>query len=274
MKEFTVSVTLPSNTEVRVHEIKNKDYMTILKYCENIDGEGLNLFFFKSIFSDLVNLDILDKFYLLLVCRMLFVDPDISFTTDDGKQINIPIQNILTKIDHYEGEFTKIYKFDNFVLELGLPVSLFFKNVDDIYIGCIKSITLNDISVDFNNLSSDDKNDLLSKLPGSVFSILLQHINYVSQQLSDFIIIDKNEQLNIKEVNINLLSNGLISFILNIYSASLVNFFELIYTFASRLSISQESFINMTPLDSRILLNIYKKDMEEREKELQRQEEM
>jgi hypothetical protein len=274
MKEFTVGVTLPSNTEVRVHEIKNKDYMTILKYCENIDGEGLNLFFFKSIFSDLVNLDILDKFYLLLACRMLFVDPDISFTTDDGKQINIPIQNVLTKIDHYEGEFAKIYKFDNFVLELGLPVSLFFKNVDDIYIGCIKSITLNGISVDFNNLSSDDKNDLLSKLPGSVFNILLQHINYVSRQLSDFIIIDGNEQLNIKEVNINLLSNGLISFILNIYSASLVNFFELIYTFASRLSISQESFLNMTPLDSRILLNIYKKDMEEREKELQRQEGM
>lgn len=274
MEEFTVKVTLPSGKTVRVPEIKNKNYITILKYCENLDGEGLTSFFFNNIYKEFCDLDVLDKFYLLLASRMLFIDPDLTFTTKEQRQVNMPVHLILSKIDHFDGDFTKIYTFDNLTLELGLPTALFFKDTDDIYISSIKKIIIKDKVLDFGTLTEGEKNEILSNIPSSIFNILISHINSISEQLSDFIIIDKNESLDIKEININLLSNGLISFILSIYSASLTNFFELIYIFANRLHLTQESFFNMTPLDARVILNIYNKDIEEREKELKKQEQM
>jgi len=42
---FNVKIKLPSGKERRVQELSNKDYLTIIKFAENKDYEGLNLFF-------------------------------------------------------------------------------------------------------------------------------------------------------------------------------------------------------------------------------------
>ena len=75
--EFNIKTRLPSGKEVRIPELKNKDFFTILKFCENEDFEGLNNFFNEVIFKGIEDLDIIDKFYVLLLVRMIYVDPEI-----------------------------------------------------------------------------------------------------------------------------------------------------------------------------------------------------
>jgi hypothetical protein len=86
--------------------------------------------------------------------------------------------------------------------------------------------------------------------------------------LQNFVIIEKNDQFNIEEINTNIISNEFMGFIMSLFTTGLKNFLELIYIFGNRLNIDTNSFFNLTPLDSKVLVNIYNKDIEEQNKEL------
>ena len=141
--EFTLKIKVPSGKIIRIKEIKNKDYFTILKFCENIDLEGLNNTLEHVLFEDNVksqNLSILDKFYALLYARMVFIDPNLLFIDKNQVKINFNVQNILEKIDLFEDNLDKAVKVGDFTVELGLPNLLYFNNINDLYISVIKNI--------------------------------------------------------------------------------------------------------------------------------------
>jgi hypothetical protein len=269
--EFNIKTRLPSGRSVRIPELKNKDFFTILKFSENEDYEGLNNFFIASIFKGLEDLDIIDKFYILLLVRMVYVDPELIFEDKNKNTINFNIENILEKIDLFEGDFDKIYKLDKFELELGMPNLLYFDSLNDIYLSVIKKIEISDKVVRFDTLTEEEREQILSHIPNSLFSIIKNHINLISDNLKDFIVIDGNEEFNIQEINLNVLSNGIISFLLSIFSTGLTNFFEMLYIFTNKLGFTAQDFYNLTPLDSKVILNIYKKELAEKEEELKNQ---
>jgi hypothetical protein len=269
--EFNIKTRLPSGREVRIPELKNKDFFIILKFCENEDFEGLDNFLNKIIFKGIEDLDIIDKFYALLLVRMIYVDPEIVFEDKNKSAVNFSIQNILEKIDLFERDYDKVYEFNSYKIELGLPNLLYFEDLNDIYLSIIKKIQISDKSIKFNTLSVEEKELILSNIPNSVFSLIKNYINLLSQNLQNFVVIEGNETFNISEINLNVLSNGIISFILGIYSMGLSSFFEMMYVFTSKLGFTSADFLNLTPLDSKVLLNIYRKELSEKEEELKKQ---
>ena len=58
---FNVEVILPSGKSRRINELNNKQYLVIIKFCENKDLFGLSEYF-NNIFLD-DDLDIIDRFY-------------------------------------------------------------------------------------------------------------------------------------------------------------------------------------------------------------------
>lgn len=269
--EFNIKTRLPSGASVRLPELKNKDFFTILKFCENNDLEGLNSFFNSTILKGFEELSILDKFYSLLLIRMVYIEPEIYFNDGNNNSINFSIENILEKIDLHEGDYDKVYNIDNFEITLGLPNLLYFENLNDIYLSIIKSIKISNKVVKFNTLSVEDKELILANIPNSIFSTIKNYINELSLKLKNLIVIEKNETFNIQEINLSVLSNGIISFILSIYSSGLSNFFNMLYIFTGTLGFTAKDFLNLTPRDSRVLLNMYKKEASKREEKLQSQ---
>ena len=268
--EFSIKLQLPSGKTVKIKELKNKDYFTILKFCENRDLEGLdevfNDLFFKG---ELSSLDIIDKFYLLLAVRMLFIDPDIAFSDSIGSPIKFSINNILEKIDLLEKDLDiQVFEGD-FILTLGLPDKLYFRSLSDIYSSVIKTIKFKDKNIIFSELNDIEREEILTYLPNTLFTPINKYITQISSELQNFVIIEKNDQFNIEEINTNIISNEFMGFVMSLFSTGLKNFLELIYIFGNRLSISTEAFFNLTPLDSKVLVNIYNKDIEEQNKELQ-----
>ena len=150
--EFNIKTRLPSGKEVRIPELKNKDFFTILKFCENEDFEGLNNFFNEVIFKGIEDLDIIDKFYVLLLVRMIYVDPEIIFEDKNKSAVNFSIQNILEKIDLFERDYDKVYEFNTYKIELGLPNLLYFEDLNDIYLSIIKKIQISDKIIKFNTV--------------------------------------------------------------------------------------------------------------------------
>jgi hypothetical protein len=260
---------IPEEINDLINELKNKDYFTILKFCENRDLEGLDELFNELFFkAELDTLNIIDKFYLLLAVRMLFIDPDITFNDSIGSAVKFNINNILEKIDILEKDLDLEVCEGDFTLKLGLPDKLYFKSLNDIYSSVIKTIKYNGNTIIFSNLNDIEREDVLAYLPNTLFLPINSYITRISNELQNFVIIEKNDQFNIEEINTNIISNEFMGFIMSLFTTGLKNFLELIYIFGNRLNIDTNSFFNLTPLDSKVLVNIYNKDIEEQNKEL------
>lgn len=267
--DFKIKILLPSGKYIRLAELKNRDYQIILKYCENSDLEGLNDFFDSLIGDGYRSLDIIDKFYSLLTLRMIFVEPDLSFTDDSDRIIKFGISNILEKIDHFQNDFERVITIQNFTIELGLPNLIYFKDINDIYVSTIKSIKLNNNTLNFNDLQLEQKEEVLAYIPNILFTRINNYISQISKQLQTFVLIEQNTSFNISEINTGIISNDLMGFILSIFTTGLKSFFDTMYVFTTKLNIDGTTFLNLTPLDSRVLLNIYNKDIDDQNKALQ-----
>lgn len=271
-EEFFVKVNLPSGNDIRLFELKNRDNQTILKYCENSDVEGLSNFFDRTVFKDKKSLDIIDKFYALLALRMIFIDPDIIFADTVGNEIKYGITNILNRIDLLDIDYTKsIVINEHITVDLGLPNLLHFKDINDIYMSTIKSIKLQSGQLVFSDLAADIQEDVLKNIPNILFTHINTHITQLSQQLKTLTIIEENAALNISEYSTDIISNQFMGLIMSLFSTGLKSFFDMMYIFTSKLNIDGATFLNLTPLDSRVLLNIYNKDIDDQNKALKKQ---
>lgn len=268
MTKFNVKISLPSGKHINVQELVNRDFFTILKFCENNDIRGINQCFNELFDETYLTLNIIDKFYTLLAYRMLFIDSEISFKFEET-QININIADILHKIDQTSRDYSQIYIVDGISLSLDLPNVIYFTDIDTLFMSVIKTITFNNKCVKFNELTEESKTDILSLLPTSCFSVIKKYIDTISSQLQSFVIVEGNADFNISEIKLNIISNGFLNFICGIYSTGLKNFLELLYYSSSKLSLSSDTFFSLTPLDTRVLFNIYNKDIDAQNKEVQ-----
>ena len=271
MLNFSIKIKLPSGSEVRVPELNNKVYLTLVKYCENADYEGFNDTIHNFIKIP-ANLDILDRFYLLVYYRMIFVDENIHLQGED-KVLDLNLNIILDKINNIYEDFVEIITVNDISLTVGLPTTLYFTSIDDIYNNIIKSINYKNTFTDFTLLNNKDKEFVMSYLPSKVFYSLKQYISKLSNLLTNFILIDEIKEFDIKQHKIDIISNGVIAFLSSIYTTNLFNCYELIYGYLSNISADIDFYNNMSPLETKIIVNIRNKDIEKKNEELKSQQE-
>lgn len=272
--EFTISITTPSGIDVRVPGITNREYLNIIKFCGSKDYEALEQIFEKHIFSKIPQkLNCIDKFYILIVVKIFFIDEEITVLSSDGKQIDISLFTVLNKLDDIEITDTYTYSTDNIKFELGIPERLFYKNIDDYFDSIIKTITIkNKTAINYKKLSTEDKQAIFNNLPHESISILKNHLKFITDHYKNFTIIEENESFLVDKVDIDLLSSSLINVICSIYGLSLINFFESLYVFVNKMSADSNLFYSMTPLDSKTMIEILNQDIKRQNEALKNEE--
>jgi hypothetical protein len=270
MKDFSINVKLPSGKFTRVPELSNKTYFKLIKFCENSDYEGLNSFVETNIISD-TSLDIIDRFYLIIFYRMVFVRENLTFTTKDQQTLDYSLSIILERIESCYNDFSKDITFNDIKLHVGLPTTLYFSTIDELYTTVIKQVTLFDSTIDFTNCTREEQDDILSRLPPSIFFKIREYVTDVSESLQDFIIIEENKLFDIEQYKLNILSNGIMSFICSLFSGSLPGFYTLMYGFINRIGADSELFYSLSPVEAQVILNIHNKEVEKQNEELKNQ---
>lgn len=260
--EFSIPITTPSGKDVRVPGITNRDYLDIIKYCANNDYEGLESLFESIIFNKIpVKLNCIDKFYILIVIRIFFVDENIVLQSKD-KEVNLSLHRVLTNLDTIEFEEIK-YEVDDLVFDLELPDKLYYRNFDDYLSSSINKITIkNKSAIDFSKISNEERNKILTLLPNRVINVFNHHINKISEAFKDFTLVEENKVFNLEGVSFNLISSNLISFISSIFSFNILSFFEMLYVFISKMKSDSDLFYSLSPIDSKIMLNILSSEIE------------
>lgn len=273
MTDFNLKITLPSGKDVRLSEITNRVYFNILKFCENQDYEGFNEYLQSIIFHDHGDIDIIDRLYIMLYYRMLFVSENIVFTSDElqgkFKEVKYNIRTILEQIEQQYEDHSMVITEGDFVITLGLPNTLFFKSVDDVYNTTIKNITYKNKTISLHDASQQERDTILSHLPHNIFLEIRTYVDNLASTLSNFILIEENIEFNIQQHAINIISNGLMMFICSLFGGGLSSFYVTMYNFISKLQMDSSLFFSITPVEMRILFNIQAEEAEEKNRQEQ-----
>lgn len=265
--EFLIPVQITNNTVINCYEIKNEDYFSILKYLQNQDFKNLSVFFENLIFKLLQDknqynlLNVIDKVIVLLTLRSICISPEIAL---ESKKLHktikkLNINNIIKKLQDLK--FEKAINLSNkLVVNLSLPKKLSFLSLDEVMESCVHSITN---ETDTKILNQSEIKETLSLLPGNFFFEIKQFVQEAEQMLSNIILVEADENFNLKNISCSILSNSIFSFLLNLFSDSLINFYQLIYIFGNKLNLSKSDFDNLTPAESTLLVNFYIKEQED-----------
>lgn len=267
MNGFSLKLTLPSGREVRLQEISNRVYFDILKFCENQDFEGFNMYLESIIFNEMRDIDIIDRLYIMLYYRMLFVSENIVFNSDSlqgkFKEVKYNIRTILEKIEEQYGDHSLIITEGDISITLGLPNTLFFKSVEDVYNSVVKTVTYKNETVDLSTVTIEEKNTIISHLPIKVFTEVQKYTDRLSQTLSNFVLIEANTEFDIQQHEINIISNGLMMFICSLFGGGLSAFYVTMFNFVSKLQMDSNLFFSITPIEMRVIFNIHTEEVEE-----------
>tara|TARA_R110000765_G_scaffold104929_5_gene194883 strand:+ start:1907 stop:2713 length:807 start_codon:yes stop_codon:yes gene_type:complete len=266
--EFSIEITLPSGKQCRVNELNNRDYLTIIKFAQNEDYVGLSQMF-DNLFIE-PDMNIFDRFYLLIYIRMMFIEGSISLTVGD-RQVELQLATILDKLEASYVDLETTFEYNGIEVVLDIPCVTFYNSVDDFFISTIKSVKIADKVLTFNMLSSIEQAEVIDNLPAPILDYITKYISTIKSNLLDITLIEANEDVGVERASIDVIGNGVIQFITNIFNTNLESFYSLIYSFQNTILPGSNLFFEISPIESKIILNAHSKRVKEENEKLQKQ---
>ena len=267
--EFSIEVALPSGKKVRVRELKNSEYLSIIKFTQNRDFVGLGAFFDELFIRP--DLNIVDRIYLLIYLRMTFIDPDINMTVDH-KSISISVASMLDKIEESYIDLETTVDINGIEVTFDLPCITHYENLDELLIATIKHIQIGNDSIDYNELDDMVRSEVLNNLPANVFSHASEFLQTIQDNLLSCVLIEENESLGIEAVGINLVANNVLDFISSLYGTDLDGFYTLTYSFQNTIMPGSNFFFDMSPIETRIIMKAHQRRVKEENDQLKKQQ--
>lgn len=266
--EFSIEVALPSGKTVRVRELKNSEYLSIIKFAQNKDFIGLGAFFDELFIRP--DLNIVDRIYLLIYMRMTFIEPDVNLTIDN-KSITISVASMLDKIEESYVDLETKVDINGIEVTLDLPCITYYNTLDELLIATIKHVQIGNDSIDYNELDDEVRSEVLNNLPVAVFGHVNTFLQTIQDNLLNVDLIDENKSIGLEATRINLMANNVLEFISSLYGTDLQGFYTMIYSFQNTIMPGSDFFFNMSPIESRIIMKAHQKRVKEENDQLKKQ---
>ena len=256
---FNIELDLPSGKKIRIPELNNRDYLAIIKFCENKDYYGLDNIFNTLFFTP--DLNIIDRFFILIYVRMVFVGSELNLTSSKDINVKMKLGNILDNLIANYSDREKQISHSNINVCVGIPVGSYFNSIDQLYISAIKSVRLvmeqRTVEVDFNVLTDQEKEEVLSQLPSEIFVKLQTYITELTNSVIDITLIEQNDAIGLTEAKVSILGNSIMYFVCTIYSYDLMSFYETLYHYNHFVSNGSGDFFNLTFNEITLMLNMH-----------------
>tara|TARA_B100001094_G_C18131899_1_gene772756 strand:+ start:683 stop:1597 length:915 start_codon:yes stop_codon:yes gene_type:complete len=269
--DFKFPIYIPSlDRFVNFREILNKYYKAILKYLENKDNINLEIYFnglIDTLNDDgIVHTDLnkIDRFCILLMLRAVSIGPELKLTltcqkTQEQYKGAIDLNHILnltSNLNQLKQKRIKINK--NVSVKINTPQVLHCDsdNILEMVTDTVSEVTINKKKYTLGGMSLHEKNIIVNNLPGFTFNKIFEFANRYHENFNDLIIFtDKSphdQDAEVNEYKLNLYDNSMFDFLKICYSASLDQYYRLMYTLCDTMKFSAEYIDNITPIESNI----------------------
>jgi hypothetical protein len=286
MNRFTFNIYIPSlDKYIRFKELSNQQYLTILKFIQNNDNEGLqdcfNTLISKLIYNKkyIPNLNRIDIFCILLTIRAICVGSNIELSiksTGKRQSSKLNIANITAKVVNGSANINHnntITINEDISVSIGLPSNLYYGNDDTFFSDCIKTITHKSACINYTALTYDQKQNLLGTLPSMLFSKILHLINKINLNVEPITVIDTSNVVDAEQttdeeskVIIRMFDNSLFEVTKFIYRQDLMSMYDKQYILHSKIHLPSDQYNTMTPAEVDVYFNNYRHEINEERK--------
>lgn len=264
MKNFYNYLTTPTGRYCELRELKNEDYLILNKFAESNNIKG----FFEALDSLIINtipdfhsFTLYDKFYVYLAFTAYSIKPSITITNANSPQVEIPISLIADNVEtNYQDEFF-IYRInDNISLEFGPPTNALFtiEGVQVDYLSGLRKVIQGDSEL---TLNQEQKDELIQKLPNKV---LIEASCRAQESLH--LSVDLFRGFDNSKYTIDAFSDDVYSTIFTIIPEKLESYYWRLFAAIHYVKMSQEGFMQMTPIETNVLLKNFQTVQEEQRK--------
>jgi hypothetical protein len=273
VNDFIIKVFLPLKKQYYTFkEIKYSTYKNLAKTILNNNNADISIFFNNLILihsnDKQINFNFLEKLIILLALRIICVSPVLEFNIQDKNKkqqlVSVDLSKLLQNIQNIDFDDKEVQFLENIEVNFSLPSNLFYNTLEEHYLSTIKSVIINKTVYDVN----DSK--ILDSLPTSTLKYAKELFDKINNSISKYFLIKiffgENENL---ELPLSLKDNTIIEFLKILFKRDLLSLYEFEYFFISKLNLTYDLLHNSTPAELNVFMNIYKKDLEERNKQQQ-----
>lgn len=282
---FCYKVYLPStDTYEYFKELTNKELLVILKYNTNQDRAGLADYLEhlikKKSYKD-INFHRLDKFCILTTMLAVCVKNEIKLSANCDQsekeyQLTVNLTDVLNVISNikYSGD-VKIIRNNNIQLDVNLPRNLYITEDTLTPVDMITTITVDGMVYEMNNFDTEQKEKILSSLPGS---LIAEAIEYVTDTAKTD---DSNQFFSMKSpyvedavptaYNLNLINNTYMEFLIMIMGTGLLSFYQMVHGLTINNTLSVDHLMSVTPAEAQTYCDLIKDNIEARNKQAKEQ---
>lgn len=270
---FDFPLILPSGNKVRIPEITNQDVYALMKFCVFNDIEGFERYVNRVVFSHLPSLTIIDKFYVLLFLRVIYLGEEITVSLKESftDKLSVSLNVILEKFEQLILPDSEIIAIDDFKVELGVPTQLYFSTIDELYFSLIRSVAYSGTKIEFNTITEEEKQKIYELLPPKFINELQRFYTTLINTLGNLVVFEENKTFNVEEISVNFLSNQPCYFIKQLYSQDINSFLEFMYQFVNKVGGSFSDFLKLSINDCKIIFNFYVDEVKKQNEELKKQ---
>ena len=254
MMFYTNYVTTPSGKGCSLKEIKNEEFFVLLKFIQANDYSGFYTALdslIKETIPDFDELNIIDKAYIYLSTCFYSVHNTIITETTVLGPIESSLVTLLEAIENAASRLPSAYQYElspTISTELTLPSKLSFTH-SEITIDYLTGLSkIKDIT--FSSAQDDPK-----------IALKLEHV--IKKQFSV-----KCNLFN--DISVDLILPDIFYLITQVFAENLDDYYELRYYALEYLKWDYQTFMNFTPLETRIAFNFFKIDKEKQAQERQK----
>lgn len=246
--------TTPSGKFCFIREMKNRDYLVLVKYLESEDYRNffsnIDNFILEDI-PDFSEFSVFDKAYTYLVICYYYIRPKFTMNTDYGPK-NIGIDVIIENMDNcVPGNM--VCKIGSFDFEFGLPKSFYFEEQDKFMYDYISGL----VKVNGKEITEKERKEVYSLPTQFLVKIEEEGRKHFNHEINIF---EGNSVAN--EITLNVYSPALIYVIISIFKDSLENFYQKLYYSVHYMKMTYDGYMDITPFEFDVIFEIFKKDKE------------
>lgn len=269
---FKIPFDLPvAKRRVCYAELNNAHHFNSIKYMSTGDDDVMENMFHELLHDltgeDATKMFAVDKFCLLLDIRSVALGDKIEFKTNTHAKASFTLSSVLNNIRSAIEPITLQHhiRVGDIVLTTTVPRKMQTTNVDDLVHNSIYTIQDQEDVYYFDDMSNTEQQALLASLPADVLNSIINNINQNQTAVQHAHLIKQNSEIGIDAMPFGLYDNSLFAFLKSIYSDDLMSFYELQYSMITKLHISYDHFMKMTPNECRVFINIHNKEMKKQE---------
>ena len=270
MKNFLCKVLIPSTGKYEYfQEIDFSTSKTISKYIQNNDILGFSKCMESIIEANSQGekrFNIIDMLAILCQLRSYSYGDTITLSGKNEKDQPVTYKHRINRILNYSGTIKECQEecFYNKNIELcvDLPYNLISDEDFDVISRNIKYLRVDHEQIDFKNIKSSDKQNILSMLDASFSGEILKYNQKIIKLLDQIKLFEDIEIKDFKNITLNPYNESVIQYLLAIFNYDLMNIYELEYILIRRLRFSLSDLQNMSINEAELHLNLYKKELQ------------